>query len=155
LSRSSRFLHSLPSSPAWSLATGAAFWAVRRQPREAVALGAAVLSHFLLDLPVHTPDLPLLGDSSPKIGLGLWNHRAIATAVEVAALAAGWAWLSTQQPMLARAMRVFGGVLLALALVTPFLPPPAGPREFALEALASYFVLAFVAGRIERRSQRT
>jgi len=37
-----------------------------------------VLSHWFLDLLVHTPDLPLWSDASTKLGFGLWNN-AIAT----------------------------------------------------------------------------
>jgi hypothetical protein len=44
----------------------------------AIVMGFAVLSHWFLDLIVHTPDLPLWSDSSTKVGFGLWNN-AIAT----------------------------------------------------------------------------
>jgi hypothetical protein len=35
-------------------------------------LGGAVFSHWVLDMLVHRPDMPLY-DNSAKIGLGLWN----------------------------------------------------------------------------------
>ena len=34
----------------------------------------ASFSHWLLDLVMHTPDMPLLDDDSTKVGLGLWDH---------------------------------------------------------------------------------
>ena len=37
--------------------------------------GAAVASHWLLDLLVHVPDLPLAGNDSPKVGLGTLASR--------------------------------------------------------------------------------
>ena len=46
--------------------------------KTAILMAVAVLSHWFLDLIVHTPDLPLLGDNSAKLGFGLWNN-AIAT----------------------------------------------------------------------------
>ena len=53
-------------------------------------VGLAVFSHFLLDVPMHTPDMPLLGDSPPPGGLlGLWNHRWWALGAEVAVLGGG------------------------------------------------------------------
>ncbi len=36
-------------------------------------VGLVVLSHFLLDGLVHVAGLPLVGENSPKVGLGLWN----------------------------------------------------------------------------------
>ena len=80
----------------WSaLVASGCLVAARRLPdRERIAaasiLGAAVFSHFALDVPMHTPDLPLAIDArSAKIGLGLWNHRGAAIALKLAALGAG------------------------------------------------------------------
>jgi hypothetical protein len=62
--------------------------------RIALVVGIAVFSHWILDLVVHTPDLPLLGDNSPKVGLGLWNNALLAFALEIALLLAGmWLYL--------------------------------------------------------------
>ena len=52
-------------------------WPTRDTTRHwqaAALVGAAVASHWLLDLIVHVPDLPLAGNDSPKLGLGLWRH---------------------------------------------------------------------------------
>jgi len=46
----------------------------------------AVFSHWVLDLVVHRPDLPLY-DNAAKVGL--WNYPAPAFLLEVAALFAG------------------------------------------------------------------
>ena len=76
---------------AWGLAAAARSTtpgrrAIRRRHWQAAALvGAAVASHWLLDLIVHVPDLPLAGNDSPKFGLGLWRH----VGVSVGARAAG------------------------------------------------------------------
>ncbi len=53
--------------------------ATDRPRRRAIAfvLGAAVLLHWVFDLIVHTPDLPLLGDGSTKAGFGLWNDAPV------------------------------------------------------------------------------
>ncbi len=75
------YSHSLLAALIWSALTTLVALAALRHLRSrdkriaAGLLGAAVFSHFLLDLPMHTPDLPLgLDAASPKIGLGLWNH---------------------------------------------------------------------------------
>src|SRR5262245_10516174 len=46
----------------------------------ALLVGFAVFSHWLLDLIVHRPDLPLYDDSY-KVGLGLWDYAAVAFGV--------------------------------------------------------------------------
>ncbi|HEY7575216.1 MAG TPA: hypothetical protein VIB08_08645, partial [Thermoanaerobaculia bacterium] len=92
------YSHSLFGAALWSAATTLVALAglrhLRSRDRRIAAgiLGAAVFSHFLLDVPMHTPDLPLGFDpASPKIGLGLWNHRWAAVAAELAVLAGGGA----------------------------------------------------------------
>ncbi len=35
-----------------------------------MVVGALVFSHFVLDVPMHTPDMPLLGENSYKLGFG-------------------------------------------------------------------------------------
>jgi len=54
-----------------------------------IALG--VVSHWFFDLIVHTPDLPLIGDSTLKLGFGLWNN-AVATYGLEALLLVGGLW---------------------------------------------------------------
>lgn len=57
-------------------------------------MGAMVLSHWVLDLPMHHHDMPLLpGDgSAPLFGLGLWSYPALAALLELAIVIAG-TWL--------------------------------------------------------------
>lgn len=155
------YSHSLVGALGWSLAAAAVcVLAARRLPSGARAaaaavVGAAVFSHFLLDVPMHTPDLPLsLGEGSPKIGLGLWNHRAASLAAELAALVVGGViYLRATRPEtrgFARATAAFGVALVGLTLATPFMPDPPSARAFAYQALASYVVLAILAGLVSR-----
>ena len=121
----------------------------------ALVLGAAVFSHFVVDFPMHTPDLPLWpGSGAPKIGLGLWNHRNAAILAELAALAAGgWIYLrgSRARSRFARAGTfAFGLFLVALTISTPFQSDPKSVRAFAIFALAAYLALAAVAQLVDR-----
>src|SRR5215471_9812569 len=60
------YTHSLVGALAWSvIAAGLARAAGARV--SAAWIGAAVFSHFVLDVPMHTPDMPLLDNGSPKI----------------------------------------------------------------------------------------
>jgi hypothetical protein len=63
--------HSLAMSLMWSALYGAAF--ARYGRRVMTAVGVAVFSHFLLDVPMHPPDLALWPNSTAHLGLGLWR----------------------------------------------------------------------------------
>ncbi|MFZ3091089.1 MAG: hypothetical protein WA240_10775 [Nitrospirota bacterium] len=64
--------------------------------RIALAIGATVLSHFLLDAIVHRADLPLLGGDSYKIGLGLWNYVFASSLIELLIFLSGlWMYLKS------------------------------------------------------------
>ena len=42
-----------------------------------MVLGFSVFSHFLLDLPMHPPDLALWPGSSIHLGFGLWKSMPV------------------------------------------------------------------------------
>src|SRR5262249_9659429 len=48
----------------------------------ALILFSCVLSHWILDLLVHYPDLPLYPGNSPKVGLGLWGLPFLENIIE-------------------------------------------------------------------------
>jgi hypothetical protein len=74
----------------WSIAAGVAYYVFRRAEgwSAGAIVGAAVLSHWVLDRVVHRPDLPLY-DNSLKAGLGLWNYPAFAFVLEITVLFGG------------------------------------------------------------------
>lgn len=115
----------------------------------ALLVGAAVLSHWVLDFVVHRPDLPLYADTA-KVGLGLWNHPVLAFGLEGALLFGGmWLYLRTNPPRRA-AVVVFGLIMLAMQAYTFFGPPPASDNAIAVTAIALYAIFAFVIGLLER-----
>jgi membrane-bound metal-dependent hydrolase YbcI (DUF457 family) len=60
--------------------------------RNALAIGAVVFSHWVLDLIVHRADLPLLPGNVgnlPMLGFGLWNYPVISGVVELALVGIG------------------------------------------------------------------
>ena len=93
------YTHSLVATVAWAalgflVARHAFGWPLG----VAVAIGAAVGSHWFHDLPVHRPDLPLVW-GEPKLGLGLWNYPTPELALEIA-------WLLTTVLVLVRSKAV-------------------------------------------------
>ncbi len=88
--------HGLAAATTWSAAAGAVAAHHYRNRRTGGVIALLVLSHWLLDFIAHAPDLPLLLDGSPKVGLSLEYstdgelHRARGLAVEFTLLAAGF-----------------------------------------------------------------
>lgn len=81
--------HSLVTTLLWSVLYGLAFWRLGRTV--AIAMGAAVFSHFVLDIIVHPPDLALWPGAATHVGLGLWRSLPIGWwFVELAVIAAGF-----------------------------------------------------------------
>jgi hypothetical protein len=84
--------HGLFMSVVWSVLAGGIAYLVYRDRRTGVVLGLVVFSHWVLDLIVHLPDLPLLFEGSPLLGLGLWGSGpglVISGILELALLAGG------------------------------------------------------------------
>lgn len=75
--------HSLLAVLGWALLVACGHWLVRRNQRAALVMAALVLSHWLLDLLVHRPDLPLVPGSDIVVGLGLWSSLPLTLAVEL------------------------------------------------------------------------
>jgi len=60
--------------------------------RAGLVVAAVSFSHWLLDLPVHRGDMPILPDNTgnlPKLGFGLWQHPWAVAAIELALVMAG------------------------------------------------------------------
>lgn len=83
------FSHSLLMMAVAAVTLGGGYYFLRRRIRGAVVCGVAVLSHWLLDLIVHSPDLPLSPGFAPRWGLGLWHSMAGALLVELTLFALG------------------------------------------------------------------
>jgi membrane-bound metal-dependent hydrolase YbcI (DUF457 family) len=152
------YTHSLIAAVIWSGLAFAAYLAWRRSLawKSGALIAAAVFSHWLLDLIVHRPDLPLY-DNTAKVGLGLWNYPAPAFLLEAALLFGGMLlYLRATVPVTPAGrygMIVFGIVLLALNALPVVGPPPPSPNAAAVTALSSYIVFAAIAAWLERKRQ--
>lgn len=83
------YTHSLLAGILWGLCVGAAYWLFKGDKRGAIVVGLCVLSHWFLDVLVHTADLPLSPFGDDKLGFGLWNHVAISLVIETILFLAG------------------------------------------------------------------
>ncbi|MCM3901127.1 MAG: hypothetical protein ND866_05430 [Pyrinomonadaceae bacterium] len=151
------YTHSLVGSLLWAIAAVVVYCIFSRRANAWVAggiVGAAVFSHWLLDLLVHRPDLPLY-DSVFKMGLGLWNYPALAFALEVVFLFDGmYLYLTSTKPVSSTGrygMLIFGFVMLGVQAFVFFGPPPTSANAAALTAFAAYAIFAGFAHWLERK----
>jgi hypothetical protein len=138
--------HSLIGTLGWAALFAGVWMAVRRQKPAAVLLGATVLSHWLLDVIAHRPDMPVL-PNGPYLGLGLWNSIAATVVVELTMFAAGLA-LYVRDGGAGR-RRVSFWALVAFLLIAYFAasfgPPPPDTRTLAWSALALWALVPWAA----------
>lgn len=149
------YTHGLPGSIALSFMLGAvvALFTSSRRASTCLIVAVASFSHWLLDLIVHVPDLPLYANSA-KVGFGLWRHVSVSFPLELIILGVG-AWIYVRRIKFAGAggRYMFGGFLILLAAVqvyANFGPPPPSPKFFAVFALTLYGVLALLAAWVEQ-----
>lgn len=162
------YSHSLLSSLLLSTLGGLMFDAL--WPKTAWRGFGLVFSHWLLDVVVHHPDLPLWPGSVTMLGLGLWKWPFFAFAVEMGLVAAAlifWVQVTTGPKSTVTGlcgMSVFMCFLQALFILHPGIQvqngtfdPNAGPKGPAL-GLAMLFVYALLTASIavieNRRSLR-
>jgi hypothetical protein len=149
------YTHSLVAALFWS---GVGFigykYVGRAASYGAFLFAAAIFSHWVLDLIVHRPDLPLYDDTY-KVGFGVWNYPAIALALEASLLFGGIVLYLRSSKSVSLAGKfgvpIFGALLLLLQAVVFFGSPPTSPSAAALTALLSYVVLAGVAYWLEKK----
>lgn len=81
--------HSLLAVAVWGILFGTIYYIIKKDKKGSILLGLLVLSHWVLDLFVHRPDLPLLPWSDIKAGFGLWNSVLFTLIIEGAVFITG------------------------------------------------------------------
>ena len=116
--------HSLLMALVWGIVL-AGFARAADLPRSAAPLLILlVMSHWVLDVITHAPDMPLWPGRSPHLGLSLWDSITGTFVVEgllwVVVMTAGWA-------------------------SSPWSPPPGSARQLALFALIGWIIILWSA----------
>lgn len=138
--------HSLVGCLCWSIAFGALYFYGRKLKRESLIVAGVVFSHWVLDLIVHRPDLPLLTDASMKFGLGLWNSFWGSVIVEFGLFIAGtYIYYTTTAPKNKKGTFSLISLILFLTvfhIMNLFGPPPPNVETIAIAGNAMWlFVL--------------
>jgi hypothetical protein len=139
--------HGLFMAVVWSIAGLGLAWLLLRDRRTATTLGLVVFSHWLLDFISHPmglgqelpPDLPLLFEGSPKVGLGLYHSVPAALITEFGLFAAGIAvYLLTTKAQDRTGRWAFWVMLLFVFLL---LVPSTVPQLILLPVFATLLLL--------------
>ena len=154
------FTHSLIGSVVWSLLFGVVYFLIstKKMPHKknvALVLGLGVLSHWIADLFVHTPDLPLL-HGEPKFGFGLWHNKAATFALEAILLLLGfWYYLRRTVPKNNIGKYAAIGFVVFLLLVNYLnyyvLPVNHDIMGLTISALVTYFLFAGLAFWVDKK----
>jgi hypothetical protein len=159
------YSHSLIAALAWSVIAALVYKSVcsrhgclyRRSA--ALIVGAAVCSHWILDLIAHPRDLAIY-DNTWKVGFGLWRYRDPEFALEIALLAGAIVLYLTRNVMPAIrkvAVIAFGIALVIVQIGDTYVPrTPLTDKATAMGVWIFYtlfVVVAFIVEKIEGRSQ--
>ncbi|MFH0756146.1 MAG: hypothetical protein V2B15_02525 [Bacteroidota bacterium] len=101
------YSHSLLGTLIISIVVFFIFW-IKDKKRWAWILGLCVLSHWFIDLLVHTDDLPILFGKY-NVGFGLWNFPYLAYSIEVLFVFIGW--------LLVKRKNIYSYLLLILMIL--------------------------------------
>jgi hypothetical protein len=150
--------HSLLAAVCWASLFSLLYWRVRRSGPGAFVLGFAVLSHWLLDLVTHRPDLPLYPGGGERVGLGLWSSLSGTILLEAFLLLAGLL-LYLRTTAAKDRVGVYGfwslvGFLVLTYLANLFGPPPPSAEAIAWVGQAQW-ILVLWAYWVDRHRERT
>lgn len=147
------YTHSMLGSAIWALGFAMLIWVFTRgrtgAKTAAVIGGLVVLSHWVLDLLVHVPDLTLVG-APPKLGFGLWNYPIIAMPLELFLTFGALAFFVYRTRSTSPRSRLALGILVILLLAFQgfnwFGPEPeAADRAMMISALIAFTAAAAAA----------
>jgi membrane-bound metal-dependent hydrolase YbcI (DUF457 family) len=142
------YSHSLVALMVWSAIFAVLYALLRRSGKKAaIVIAVLVLSHWVLDVLTHRPDMPItLFDPSP-IGFGLWNFPVVAVPLELLLFGAGaWLYARHTKPLNRQGSIGFWALtlfLLAVYAANLFGPPPPSPTAVAWSAQALWLIIAW------------
>ena len=159
------YSHSLIAAILWSVVAAIGYkpfcsWLGYSYKKSAsLVVGAAVFSHWILDLIAHPRDLAIY-DNTWKVGFGFWNYRDPEFALEIALLAGGIILYLARNVM--PAIRKAAAIAFGIALVVVQLGDTYVPRTPLTDKATAtgvwifytlFVVVAFIVEKIGSRSQ--
>ncbi|HSP86780.1 MAG TPA: metal-dependent hydrolase [Ignavibacteriaceae bacterium] len=141
------FSHSLLGVLFWSILFGIFYFLLKKNFKSAVILGLLVLSHWILDLITHIPDLPLFPGNEIKVGLGLWNSIPLTIVVEGLIFISGsYLYIKATKAVNKKGNATLWSLLIFLVVVyimNIFGPPPDSAEAIGYVGLSQWLLIAW------------
>jgi hypothetical protein len=141
------YSHSLFFSVVWGILFGAVYFLVRKNLKGSVLLGSLVVSHWMLDLIVHRPDLLIFPWSNLKVGLSLWNSVPVSFVLEVLIFSFGaFFYISTTKTKNKTGIFALWGLIIflgAIYLANVFGSPPPSVEAIGIAGLSQWLIVAW------------
>jgi len=142
------YSHSLIALSLWSFIFAALYLALSHSGlKAAIVIAALVLSHWILDVLTHRPDMPITLSESQKIGAGLWNYPIIAIPLELLLFGIGvWFYYRCTKPLNRKGSVGFWALVLFLLIVyvaNIVGPLPPSTTAVAWSAQAMWLIIAW------------
>lgn len=137
--------HSLLMAIAWGLIFGGVYYLITKRKNVSMVMGILVVSHWILDLITHRPDLPLTPWGETKAGFGLWNSIPGTIGVEsVLFLLCVGIFITINKPRGIKSWLVLGGLLVFLVIINVgnvIGPPPPSVEMIGYVGFAQWLLV--------------
>ena len=150
------YSHSFLMLLVWGALFGFLYRARTGDKRGALVIGLLVVSHWVLDVITHRPDMPIY-PGGPQVGLGLWNS-ASATIVVEALMLLGGLMIYTRATRARDAIGRWGFWSMIALLVISYVaslttPPPSSIIVLAVGAIIFGWVFVLFAWWVDRHRE--
>lgn len=139
--------HSLLGVLIWALILGGIYYIIKKNLKNALWIGFLVVSHWILDLITHRPDLPLSPGSQTMVGFGLWNSVVGTLSLEIAIFILGiyFYFRSTVANNKTGTIALWAliGFLSIIYITNLFGPPPPSSDAIGYVGLSQWLIVAW------------
>jgi hypothetical protein len=141
------FSHSLLATIIWAALFGLVYFVFRKNVKYSILLALVAISHWVLDLISHFPDLQLSPGISFKVGFGLWNSLALTIIVEGLIFVIGaYLYIASTKAKNKRGYIVLWTLLffLSLTYVMDIIgPPPPSITALTISGFSQWLIIAW------------
>ena len=140
------YSHSLMAMLGWAVLGALGYLAFHRsRSKAAFVVGAVMLSHWVLDVLTHRPDMPITLTGPGRLGLGLWNSLPASVVVELLLFIGGVALYARATEAIDRKGSIgfwaLAAFLLAVYFANLFGPPPPSAKAVAWAGQATWLLV--------------
>lgn len=139
------FSHSAFGVLIWAVLVGVIYYLIKKNLKSSLLLAVLVMSHWVLDLLVHRPDLPILPWSQLKVGFGIWNSVILSVLLEGAVFIGGaYIYNKYTKEKNAKGKYGFWGLVIFLGviyLMNIFGSPPPSAEAIAYVGFSQWLIV--------------